>query len=129
MSKKSRFRGCFNKQYGKGAEALLNSASQHLYDIHWSLVRKLSWKMSLLFTCQILGLLVNTLAADKRYPVLNRDNLTILIQMKLSLKHKTFSRSFATFLRSRLNFERFEKKDDPYSFCISEITDYENVVR
>ena len=85
--------------------------------------------MSLLFTCQILGLLVNTLAADKRYPVLNRDNLTRPIQMKLSLKHKTFSQSFATFLRSRLNFERFEKKDDPYSFCISEITDYENVVR
>ena len=86
MSKKSRFREPFDKQHGKRAQALLKSASQHLYHIHRSLPRKLSWKKSLLLTCQILGLLVNTLAADEKYPVLNRDNLTILIQMQLSHK-------------------------------------------
>ena len=90
MSKKSRFRGCFDKQYGKRAQALLKSASQHLYHIHRSLPRKLSWKKSLLLTCQILGLLVNTLAADEKYPVLNRDNLTIPIEMQLSQKQKVF---------------------------------------
>ena len=37
-----------------------------------------------------MGLLVNTLAADEKYPVLNKDNLTILIQMSLSKKKKTF---------------------------------------
>ena len=129
MSKKSRFRGCFDKQYGKRAQALLKSASQHLYHIHRSLPRKLSWKKSLLLTCQILGLLVNTLAADEKYPVLNRENLTIPIQMQLSQKQKTFSQFFAAFLKSTLNFEHFEKKDDPHRFCISEITDSENVVR
>ena len=129
MSKKSRFRGCFDKQYGKRAQALLKSASQHLYHIHRSLPRKLSWKKSLLLTCQILGLLVNTLAADEKYPVLNSDNLTITIQMIISEKKNFFSQFFAAFSKSRLSFEQFKKKDDLHSFCIFEITDSENVVR
>ena len=129
MSKKSRFRGCFDKQYGKRAQALLKSASQHLYHIHRSLPRKLSWKKSLLLTCQILGLLVNTLATDEKYPVLNRDNLTIPIKMQLSQKQKTSAQVLAAFWKSRLNFEYFEKKDDLHRFCISQITDSENVVR
>ena len=129
MSKNSRLRGPFDKQHGKRAQALLKSASQHLYHIHRSLPRKLSWKKSLLLTCQILGLLVNTLAADEKYPVLNRDNLTIPIQMLLSQKRKIFSEFLAAFLKSRLNFEHFEQKDDPHRFCISKITDSENVVR
>ena len=129
MSKKSRFRGCFDKQYGKRAQALLKSASQHLYHIHRSLPRKLSWKKSLLLTCKILGLLVNTLAADEKYLVLHRNNLTVPIQIQLSKKQKKISKFFAAFLKSKLDFEHFEKKDDPHSFCISEITDSENVVR
>ena len=40
-----------------------------------------------------------------------------------------FSQFFATFLKSTLNFEHFEKKDDPHSFSISQTTDSENVVR
>ena len=129
MSKKSCFRGCFDKQYGQCAQALLKSASQHLCHIHWSLARKLCQKKSLLLTCQILGLLVNTLAANEKYPVLNRDNLTIPIQMQLSQKQKTFSQFFAAFLKSTLNFKHFESKDDPHRFCIFEVTDSENVVR
>ena len=129
MSKKSRFRGCFDKQYGKRAQALLKSASQHLYHIHRSLPRKLSWKKSLLLTCQILGLLVNTLAADEKYPVLNTDNLTIPIQIQFSQKQKTFSQILAPFLKSRLNFKHFQLKDDPDRFCIFEVTDSEIVVR
>ena len=49
--------------------------------------------------------------------------------MQLSQKQKTFSEFLAAFLKSRLNFEYFEKKGDPHRFCISEITDSENVVR
>ena len=110
MSKKSRFREPFDKQHGKRAQALLKSASQHLYHIHWSLPNQFRWKTSLLLTCQILGLLVNTLAADEKYPVLNRDNLTIPIQMQLSQKQKLFSEFFATFLKSTINFKYFEKR-------------------
>ena len=111
MSKKSLFRRPFDKQHGKRVQALFKSASQHLYHIHWSLPSQLSWKKSLFLTCQILGLLVNTLAADEKYPVLNRDNLTIPIQMQLSQKHKTFSEFFAPFLKCTINFKFFEKKE------------------
>ena len=80
-------------------------------------------------TCQIFGQLVNTLPADQKYSVLNRDNLTIPSQMQLSQKQKTFSQIFTGFLKSRGNFEIFEKKDDPHRFCNFEITDLEEVVR
>ena len=56
-------------------------------------------------TCQILGLRVNTLATNEKYPVLKRENLTIPIQMQLSQKQKTFFEFFAAFLKFGLNFE------------------------
>ena len=129
MLKKSRFRGPFNKQHGKRAQALLKSTSHHLYHIHWSLSRQLIWRKSLLLKCQILGLLVNTLAADEKYPVLNRDNLSIPIKMPLSQKHATFSEFFAKFLKSIKTFKYFKNKDNLHRFCASEITASENVVR
>ena len=45
--------------------------------------------------------------------------------MQLSRKQKTFSQLFAAFLKSSLNFERFQKKDESHSWGISEITDSE----
>ena len=53
----------------------------------------------------------------------------ILIQMQLSQKQRKFSQYFTVFLKSTLNFEYFEQKDDRHRFCISDITDSENVVR
>ena len=91
MSKRSRFRGPFAKQHDKRAQALLKSLSQQLYHINLSLPSQLSWKTCLLMTCHILALLVKTLAADEKDRVLNRDNLTIPIQMQLSQKQKTFA--------------------------------------
>ena len=41
--------------------------------------------------------------------------------MKLYQKKKHFL-NFFTFFKSRLNFKRFEKKDDPHRLCIFEIT-------
>ena len=107
----------------------LKSPSQHLYHIPPSLARKLCSKKCLLLRWQILGLLVNTLAADEKYLVLYRENLTIPIQMELSQRQKTFSEFFASFFKSIWNFNHFESKDDRHSFFISEITDSENVVR
>ena len=52
---------------------LPESASQHLYHINCSVPSKLSRKKSVLLTRQILGLHVQTLAADNKYLVLNRD--------------------------------------------------------
>ena len=46
-------------------------------------------------------------------------------QMHLSQKQKVFSELFCAFFEFVLNFEHFQKKDDPHSLCISEITDHE----
>ena len=101
MSKKSYLRKAFDKQYGKRAQGLLKSASQHLCPIHWSLSSQLSWKKFPLLTSQIFGPLFNTLPTGEKYPLLKRDNLTIPIQMQLSHKQKNFSEFFAAFLKSR----------------------------
>ena len=123
MYKKFRFIGQLDKKHRKLTQTLLKSPSQHFYHIHWSLATKLCSKKSLLLAWKILGLLVNTLAADEKYPVLHRDNLTIPIQMQISQKQKTFAEFFASNFKSRLNFKHFFKKDDPHRFCIFEITD------
>ena len=49
--------------------------------------------------------------------------------MEIFQKQKTFSGFFSEFLKSKLNFEHFEKKDDARSFCICKIMDSENVVK
>ena len=89
----------------------------------------MSLKTGLLLTWQILGLLFNTLAADKKYPVLNRDNITIPIQTQLSQKQKTFS----NFLLHLLNLDEilniWKKKSDPHTLCNFEIMDSKNLVR
>ena len=40
-------------------------------------------------------------------------------------KENNFSEIFSPFFEYALNFEHFQKKDDPHSFCISEFTDHE----
>ena len=68
---------------------------------------------------------VNTLSANDKYSLLNRENLTEPIQMQLSQKRKIFSQFLSAFLKSSLNVERFQKKDDPHSWCISDVRDSE----
>ena len=65
--------------------------------------------------CKILGLFVNTLAADDKYSLLNRDNFAQSIKMQLSEKQKIFSECFSAVLKSKLNFEHFQKRKDPHS--------------
>ena len=65
--------------------------------------------------CKISRQFANTLSADGKYSLFNRDNLTQPIQMQLSQKEKGFSEFSAAFLKDSLNFEYFFKKDDPPS--------------
>ena len=58
---------------------------------------------------------VNTLTADDKYSLLNRDNLTQENRTQLSQKQKAFSQFFLAFSKYTLNFEDFEKRDDPHS--------------
>ena len=123
ISIKSGFKGSFPKQYGKRAQRLLKFPCQHLYHIYISLWMQLTSKKFMLVICKISRLFPKTLSPDGKYSLLNRDNLTQPIQMQVSRKQKTFSEFFSAFLKSSLNFEYFLKKDDPHSWCISEITD------
>ena len=45
--------------------------------------------------------------------------------MQTSLKRKTCSRFFIAFLKSTLNLEYFEKKDQSHSLSITEIINWE----
>ena len=59
------------------------------------------------------------MTADDKYSLLKRDNLTQPIPTRLSQKQKAFSVFFLAFSKSTLNFEHFQKKDDPHSLFIS----------
>ena len=74
---------------------------------------------------KVLILFVNKLTADEKYSLLNTDNLTQPIQMQLSQKQKIYSEFVSAFLKSILKFEHFQKKREPHSSCVSEITDSE----
>ena len=68
--------------------------------------------------CAILGLLANTLAAVKKYSLLNKDKLTYKVQKQLPKKPKNFFAILFYILEFILNFEHFEVKDDPHSLCV-----------
>ena len=68
---------------------------------------------------------MNTLPADEKYYLLNRDNLAQPIKIQLSLKQKSFSEFFFAFFKSILDFKHLPKKDDPHSSCISGNSDFE----
>ena len=65
--------------------------------------------MSPLVLGEILGVFVNTLTADGKYPVQGCENLQLPIQMQLSEKRKTVYEFFVLYLESTSNFKHFEK--------------------
>ena len=79
------------------------------------------WKISRLFP--------NTLSADVKYSLLNRDNLKQPIQMQLSRKKKTFCDFFLAFLKSSLNFEHFLKKLTLIADVFPKLRTQKNLVR
>ena len=129
MSKKSRLRRPFEKHYGKRAQTLLKSARHYLYYNYWSLWNKFSWKKSLLVICKILELSVNTLPADDKYSLLNKDNLTQPIQMQLSEKEKTFFNLFSGLMKFRLNFENFQKNKNLRADELTKLRTRKDIVR
>ena len=84
--------------------------------------RILICKKSLLVICKILRLFFNILSAVEKYSLPNREYLMQPIQIKLPQKQTFFHRFFSKFSKSKLNFDHFQKKDDPHSSFISEAT-------
>ena len=107
MSKKSRFRGPFDKWHGKRTKTLLKSERQHLYHTYWSLWTEFRWKKSLLVICKILRLLFNPLTVVEKCYVLNRGTLFQHFQLQLYKKRKIFSDFFLFFFFHFLNWDAF----------------------
>ena len=98
LSKERRFRTGFGSQHVKSSEILVKTPCERFFHVFPSLSRKLVWKMSPLVLGEILGVFVNTLNPESKYPVQDGENLEIPIQMQLSEKRKTFSQFFLPFL-------------------------------
>ena len=71
--------------------------------------------MSPLVLGEILGMFVNTLTSDGKYPVQGCENFQLPFQTQLSEKRKPVSQVFVPFPDSTSNFENFERKGDCHS--------------
>ena len=72
----------------KSLQTLVKSAWQHIFSSLWEI---LSFKISLLVICEILGVFVNTLTMNDKYSLQNSQNLRQPMQRQLSKQQKTFS--------------------------------------
>ena len=88
-------------------------------------VKVIELQKSLLDSWKYFRPFFNTLTANDTYSLNSKDKWMQTIQMLLYQKQKIFSQFFSAFSKYALNFEQFQKKDDPHSLCISEITDHE----
>ena len=108
LSKKCRFRKCFESQLVKASQILAKSPWEHFYHVFSSLWGKLIWETSPLVLGEVLGVFVNKLTAEGKSPLPNWQNLPLPIQIQLSKKRKTFPQFFVPFLECTLNFKHFE---------------------
>ena len=88
-------------------------------------VKVIELQKSLLDSWNFFRPFLNTLTANDTYSLNSKDKWMQKFQMHLSKKQNIFSGFFVAFFESALNFENFQKKDDPHSLCISEIPDQE----
>ena len=65
------------------------------------------------------------MTTDDKYSRRNMLNFTQQIEAPFSQRQKTFSKFFLAFVKSALNLEHFEKKDEYPSLVISRIIDSE----
>ena len=84
FSKKRSFRTRFDSEHAKASQILAKSPSKHFYYVFPSFSGKLIWKISSLMLGGMLGVSVNTLGADCKYPVQDCQNLLLPMQMQLS---------------------------------------------
>ena len=81
--------------------------------------------MLVLVRSELLGQFVNTLTADYKYSRENREYLWQQVPRPISPEPKTSLRLSNRFLKSTLNLEYFEIKDQSHSLSITEIINCE----
>ena len=116
MSKRPSFMQRFRRQHMNGSQTLLRSVWNQFHSNLPLIWERSSTKRLVLVRSEFLGQFVNTL---------NQENLSQQVPMQTSLKVKTCSRFLIAFLKSTLNFEYFERKDQCHSLSISEIINCE----
>ena len=75
----------------------------------------------MLVRSEVLGQFVNRMTAAYKYFFQTLDNLRQQVRTLIILRPETFSRFFIALLKSTLNLEYFEKKDQSHSLSITEI--------
>ena len=121
MSKRPCFMQRFGGQHGNVSQTPPRSARNHFDTTIPLISSRASRKRLVLVRSQVLGQFVNTMTADYKYFRQNLENLPQQVQTQISLKPKTFAGFFIAFLKSTLNLEYFEKKDESHSLSITEI--------
>ena len=109
----------------KRDQTLLKCDPQHNCHIYWSLWRQFSQTKCFLVIWKVLRMFINISTTNEKYSLLNRANLREPIQVQLWKKGKTFPHFFSCIFQLQLTFWTSWKREDPDSWCISEITDSE----
>ena len=74
----------FGGQHGKASQMIAKFPWEWFFHFFWSFWVNLIWKMSPLVLGEILGVFVNTLTVDGKYPLQGCENLQLPIQTQLS---------------------------------------------
>ena len=92
-------------------------------------VKVIELEKSVLDTWKFLRPFLNTLTADDRYSLINKNKWMQTIQMHLSQKPKIFSELFWAFFEFVLNFEHFQKKMTLIAYVFPKLPTTKNVLR
>ena len=114
-----------DRQHVNGSQTLMRLARDRLHTTLPLICAEGSSKRLVLVRSKFLGQFVNILTADNQYSRENRENLWQQVPKQISRKLKTFYGFFIAFLKSTLNLEYFERKDQSQSLSITEIINWE----
>ena len=90
LTKKCCFRRSFDSQHVQWSQTLVKSSWEHFYHIFPSLWGQIIWKMLLLLKFEMIGVFVNTWAADFKYPVPDCENLQFSFKCNYLKNKKLF---------------------------------------
>ena len=108
----------------KGAKHCLNLHGSSFVIFFDHSERTSVWKNSILVVSEFLRLFVNILTPSDEYSLsVKSEFFTQPIQNHLSLKLKRFAQFLSAYPQAASNLEHFEKRDEPHSWCTSEIID------
>ena len=119
------FMQSFVRQHVNGSQTLVRSAGNQFHTSLPIISVRRSRKRLVLIKSELLGQFVNTLTADYKYSLQNWKNLCQKVPMQTPLKLKTCSQFLIGFVKSTLNLEYLERKNQSHSLSIPEFINCE----